>query len=159
MVRTLLTGEISRHDVAAAARTWPDPTDAVYTDGVGERARKLHQETDYAVILNLPLGVIHLAQGLIGFEHWLMDLVLDPDFSIYFLDALLERWLEVTRRLLAAADDNLDVLFYGEGDSGTRSPSGELSIHLESCPTVRHTTCTPRSVIAFPTWRRVVATC
>jgi len=114
VVRTPLTGEISRHDVAAATRTWPDPTDPVYTEGVGERARSLHQETDYAVVLNLPLGVIHLAQWLRGFDNWLMDLVLDPDFSIYFLDVLLERWLEVTRRLLEAAGDNVDVLFYGE---------------------------------------------
>ena len=114
VVRTPLSGEITRHDVAAAARTWPDPTDPVYTEGVGERARKLHQETDYAVILNLPLGVIHLAQWLRGFDHWLMDLVLDPDFSIYFLDVLMERWLEITRRLLEATGDNVDVLFYGE---------------------------------------------
>jgi uroporphyrinogen decarboxylase len=114
VVRTPLAGEITRHDVVAAARTWPDPTEPVYTEGVGVRARRFHQETDYAVILNLPLGVIHLAQWLRGFDHWLMDLVLDPDFSIYFLNVLLERWLEVTRRLLEAAGDNVDVIFYAE---------------------------------------------
>jgi uroporphyrinogen decarboxylase len=114
VVHTPLAGEISRHDVAAAGKTWPDPADPVYTEGVAERARHLHHQTDYAVILNLPLGVIHLAQWLRGFDHWLMDLVLDPDFSVYFLDTLLERWLEITRRLLAAVGNNVDILFYGE---------------------------------------------
>ena len=114
VVGTPLTGEITRHDVAVAAQTWPDPTDPVYTDGVAERARALHQETDCAVILNLPLGVIHIAQWLRGFENWLMDLVLDPEFSIYFLDLLLERWLEVVQRLLEAVGDNIDILFFAE---------------------------------------------
>lgn len=114
VVRTPLSGEITRHDIAAAAKMWPDPADPVYTDGVAERARAQHEETESAVILNLPLGVIHIAQWLRGFEHWLMDLVLDPDFSIYLLDTLLERWLEVTRRLLDAVGDNVDVLFFAE---------------------------------------------
>jgi uroporphyrinogen decarboxylase len=114
VVQTPLSGEISRPDVAVAARTWPDPSDPVYTKGVGELARQLHHETDYTVILNLLLGVIHLAQWLRGFDGWLMDLVLDVELSIYFLDTLLERWLEVTRRLLAAVGDNVDVLFYAE---------------------------------------------
>jgi uroporphyrinogen decarboxylase len=114
VVRSPLSGEVSRHDVAAAARNWPDPGDPVYTEGVAERARALHQETDYAVILNLPLGVIHTAQWLRGFENWLTDLVLDPEFSIYVLDILLEGWLEVSRRLIEAVANNVDVIFFAE---------------------------------------------
>jgi uroporphyrinogen decarboxylase len=114
VVRSPLSGEVSRYDVAAAARSWPDPGDPVYTEGVAERARALHQETDYAVILNLPLGVIHTAQWLRGFENWLTDLVLDPEFSIYVLDILLERWLEVSRSLIDAVRNNVDVIFFAE---------------------------------------------
>jgi uroporphyrinogen decarboxylase len=113
-VRTPLTGEVTRQDVAEASKTWPDPMDPVYLEGVAETASRLREETDCAIILNLPLGVIHLAQWLRGFDNWLMDLVLDTEFSIYLLDALLERWLEVTKRLLDAVGDNVDVLFYGE---------------------------------------------
>lgn len=114
VVRSPLGGEVSRYDVAAAARNWPDPGAPVYTEGVAERARALHQETDYAVILNLPLGVIHTAQWLRGFENWLTDLVLDPEFSIYVLDILLEGWLEVSRRLIEAVGNNVDVIFFAE---------------------------------------------
>jgi uroporphyrinogen decarboxylase len=114
VIRSPLTGEISKQVIQAAAKTWPDPADPVYTEGVGELAQKLHAETDCAVILNLPLGSIHLAQWLRGMDHWLMDLLSDPVTSIYFLDLLLERWLAVTRRLLAAVGPHVDVLFFAE---------------------------------------------
>ncbi len=114
VIRSPLRDEISPHVLQVAARTWPDPGDPVYTQGVGELAKKLHEETDYAVILNLPLGSIHLAQWLRGMDLWLMDLVADPEFSIYFLDLLLERWFEVTRRLLAAVGQHVDTLFFAE---------------------------------------------
>jgi uroporphyrinogen decarboxylase len=114
VVRSPHIGQVSKGDIAAAASKWPDPADPVYTEGVAERARNLHAETEYAVVLNLPLGVIHLAQWLRGFENWLMDLVLDPEFSVYLLDTLLERWLEVSRRLIDASRDNIDVIFFAE---------------------------------------------
>lgn len=114
VMRSPLAGEITRQDIAAAARHWPDPADPAITDGIAERARVLHQNTDYAVVLNLPLGSIHIAQWLRGFEDWLADLVLDPALSRYLLDTLLERWLVTTRRLIEAVDNNVDVLFFAE---------------------------------------------
>jgi uroporphyrinogen decarboxylase len=114
VVRSPLTGEISRDDVAAAARNWPDPADPIYTEGVAERARMLHQQTDYVVILNLPIGCIHTGQWLRGFDNWLMDLVLDPAFGTYLLDLLLERWLATSQRLVEAVGDNVDILFFAE---------------------------------------------
>lgn len=114
VVRSPLAGDLTQQGIAHAAQSWPDPGDPVYTEGVSERARTLREGTECAVILNLPLGCIHLAQWIRGYEQWLMDLVLDPGLSIYLLDSLLERWLEVVHRLLDAVGDNADVLFYGE---------------------------------------------
>jgi uroporphyrinogen decarboxylase len=114
VIRSPLDGEISHESIRAAAQTWPSPADPVYTQGVGERAQKYHAETDAAVILNLPLGSIHLAQWLRGFDKWLMDLVTDPALSIYFLDLLFERWLEVTQRLLETVGRNVDAVFFAE---------------------------------------------
>jgi uroporphyrinogen decarboxylase len=114
VVRSPLDGAPSRSDMAAAARSWPDPADPVVTAGVAERARFLHEETGYAVVLNLPVGMVHVAQWLRGFENWLADLVLDPELSRYLLDTLLERWLETSRRLVEAAGSHVDVLFFAE---------------------------------------------
>ena len=122
VVRSPLGGSITRTDVAAAARSWPDPADPAVTEGIAERAHTLHRDTDYAVALNLPLGSIHLAQWLRGFEDWLADLVLDPDLSVYLLDTLLERWLETAHRLLEATGGNVDVVFFGEDVALHRGP-------------------------------------
>jgi len=140
VVTAPLAGEISRGDIAAAAHHWPDPDDPVHAAGVAETACHLHRDTSYAVILNLPLGSVHQAQWLRGFDNWLADLVLDPQLSIYLLDLLFERWLEMTRRLLAVAGRNVDVLFYGE----------DLALHTGPM-------CSPRTYekIIHPYQRRV----
>ncbi len=33
------------------------------------------------VVLSLPVGFVHLSQYLRGYEQWLMDIVLNPEFS------------------------------------------------------------------------------
>lgn len=114
VVRVPLAGAITRADIAAAACTWPDPTDTVVINGVAERARRLHADTDYAVVLNLPVGCIHQAQWLRGFEDWLADLALEPELSTYLLDVLLERWLETSRRLIEAVTGHVDVILFAE---------------------------------------------
>ncbi len=114
VVRSPLVGQVSRADIAAAARAWPDPADPLFTDGVAERAHALHSDADCAVVLNLPLGSVHTAQWLRGFEDWLTDLVLDPELSIYLLNMLLERWLETARRLIEAAGNHADVILFAE---------------------------------------------
>ncbi|MGD2155431.1 MAG: uroporphyrinogen decarboxylase family protein [Anaerolineales bacterium] len=122
VVKPPLSGPISKSDVASAAHNWPDPADPIYTDGLAERASKLHQETEYAIVLTLPIGSIHVAQWLRGFDEWLMDSVTDPDLSIYLLDLLLERWLDVTQRLLEVVGSNVDVLFYAEDIAFHKGP-------------------------------------
>jgi uroporphyrinogen decarboxylase len=114
VVRSPLTGELNSHILEQVARYWPDPASPVFTDGLAEQARAYHQDTDKAVILTLPIGCIHTAQWLRGFDTWLMDLVSDPPLSKYFLDLLYERWLEVTRRLIEAVGENIDLVFYAE---------------------------------------------
>lgn len=114
VVATPLSGEISRHSITVASRNWPDPEDPVYTEGVAEAARHWHDQSGYAVVLNLPVGCIHLAQWLRGMDAWLMDLVADPELSTYLLDMLLERWLVVARRLIDAAAGCHDIVFFGE---------------------------------------------
>jgi uroporphyrinogen decarboxylase len=114
VVRSPLAGPITRADIAAAARSWPDPADPVVTDGLAERARRLHEATGYAVVLTLPIGVIHMAQWLRGFEDWLADLALDPELSSYLLDVLLARWLETSRRLVETVAGHVDVILFAE---------------------------------------------
>ena len=93
---------------------WPDPDDPGFTDGLAEAARRLHEETDYAVILSLPVGPIHLCQWLRGFESWMMDLASDLEFYQALMDKVIDLWLRIATRMLDAASPHLDVVLYGE---------------------------------------------
>jgi uroporphyrinogen decarboxylase len=57
---------------------WPDPLNPGRIRGLRERARRLHEETDYAIILDLPVGFIHQSQYLRGYENFLVDLIINP---------------------------------------------------------------------------------
>lgn len=62
---------------------WPDPHDPARWDGVREHARRLYEETDYALVAYRPKynGLFELCQVLRGTQQMLMDLLLNPDFA------------------------------------------------------------------------------
>jgi len=70
---------------------WPDPADPGRFEGLRDRAKKLHDATDYAVILTLSNGPVHLCQYLRGYATWLEDLLLRPVFA----EALIERVADI----------------------------------------------------------------
>jgi uroporphyrinogen decarboxylase len=93
---------------------WPDPLNPGRTRGLREQARRLHQETDYAIVLTLPLGCIHLSQYLRGYEQFLMDIVLNPEFLEALMDRTLDFWLKLTGALLDAVEPYVDVVMFGD---------------------------------------------
>ncbi len=93
---------------------WPDAEDAGYTDGLAEAAEQAHRETDYAVILTLPVGPLHLSQWLRGYESWMMDLAGNREFFEALMDKVIDIWLRISTRMLEAVGSNVDILFYGD---------------------------------------------
>jgi uroporphyrinogen decarboxylase len=63
------------------AFAWPDPDDPGRYRGLRERAKLLHETTDQSVVLNLCVGLVHLAQFVRGFAQWLEDLLANPVFA------------------------------------------------------------------------------
>lgn len=57
---------------------WPDYMDPGYTRGLGEKAKSLYHNTDYAITGYLLYNIIHLAQYLRGFENWFLDFAMNP---------------------------------------------------------------------------------
>ena len=102
--------------------SWPDPADPGRYRGLRERARDLHEKTDYAVILNLPVGPVHLCQFLRGYAEWLQDLLLHPAFAEGLLDRCVEVWTQVTSRALEEAGEFVDVVMYGDDIGTQRGP-------------------------------------
>jgi uroporphyrinogen decarboxylase len=93
---------------------WPDPTDPNKIKGLKEEAQRLRQQTDYALVLNLPGRLISLGQSLRGFGPWLEDLVINQKFACGLLDIGLEIQMELCKRMLEAVGDCVDVVHFGD---------------------------------------------
>ncbi len=103
---------------------WPDPLDPGRTRGLAERARELWTGTDYAVVLSLPVGFVHLSQYLRGYDAWLMDVILDPGFLESLMDRALEWWLAHTCAVLDAVSPYVDVVAIA-GRRGVPGPADD----------------------------------
>ena len=91
---------------------WPDPNDPNKIKGLKEEARRLRQQTDYALVLSLPGRLISLGQVLRGFGPWLEDLVINQKFACSLLDIGLEIQMELCKRMLEAVGKCVDVVYF-----------------------------------------------
>jgi uroporphyrinogen decarboxylase len=98
-------------------------------EDIAEESRRLHQETDFAVILNFPVGIVHQAQFLRGYEAWLTDLILNPAFAEALMDRLLEIYLIIGERMIAATAGHLDIIFYGDDVAFQNGPMMSLDLY------------------------------
>lgn len=93
---------------------WPDPLNPGRTRGLREQARRLHEETDYAIVLSMPVGIVHQSQYLRGFENFLMDLILNPGFIEALMDYTLDFWCRLAESVLDEVGDYVDVVMFGD---------------------------------------------
>lgn len=112
LTKSPFAGDASEADLAR--HPWPDPHDPGRCRGLRDAAQRLHRETDYAIGLNLPGGVVTQAQFMRGFEDWFADVIADPAFSHALLERITDLWLEMARDELDAAGDLVDFCFFGD---------------------------------------------
>ncbi len=93
---------------------WPDPNDPGLYEGLKERAIQMRKTSDRAIILDLPVGIIHQCQFLRGFAEWLMDLLMNPEFAGRMMDFVEEVWIRMAQNALEALGDNVDVVAWGD---------------------------------------------
>jgi uroporphyrinogen decarboxylase len=108
---------------------WPDPYDPGFVQGMMEESRRLHRETDFALILNLPVGLVHQSQFMRGYQEWLTDLLLNPAFAEALMDKMLEIQMIVGERMIEAADGHFDLLFYGDDVAFQGGPMMSLDLY------------------------------
>ena len=97
---------------------WPDPDDPGRYRGLKERARELHEETDYAVVLDVNCAFFLRCAELRGWENFYMDLAGNPDFAVALMDRYLDIKLKIAERALEEVGDNIDVVFASSDDLG-----------------------------------------
>ena len=91
------------------AYPWPDPSVNIM-DGVVERARYLHEETDYFVVgrcISTMLPFLGYAL-LSGMDKWLTDMKIDPKFYHQLSEKLLEIGLAVNEQFFGGIGQYLD---------------------------------------------------
>ncbi len=107
-----LAGDCSLDDIERYP--WPDPEDPGYVEGLAETAQRLRNETDCALILTLPVGPLHLAQWMRGYENWMMDLAANVELYEALMDKIIGIWLRISTRMLEAVGGNADIALYGD---------------------------------------------
>lgn len=103
-----LSGSITTADIARYP--WPDPDNPAWTRGLKERVRRLREQSDCAIVLNLPSPCVHTSQYLRGFEDWFVDFASDRRLLACLFDAVLEVSLSVCRNILREVGEDVDVL-------------------------------------------------
>jgi uroporphyrinogen decarboxylase len=127
LTRSPLAGDV---DVADLEKfRWPDPHDPGRCRGMAEAARRLHQGTDYAVVLSMPGGIVHQAQFLRGFEAWFTDLIANPTFFQALMEKLADLWIAMAEDELDAVGSNVDVCFYGDDMAFQDGPMMSMDLY------------------------------
>ena len=105
--------------IAAIARhRWPDPDDPGRYRGLRERARQLHDETDYAVVLQVNCAFFLRCAELRGWENFYADLAANPQFACALMNHYLDIRLRMAERALQEAGGCVDVVVVTTDDLG-----------------------------------------
>jgi uroporphyrinogen decarboxylase len=99
---------------------WPDGRDAAQVEGLAEEARRLHQETGYALLGEVCGHIFERAQMLRGFDTFLLDLADTPAFAEELLDRITEVEGAMIATFLDAVGPYLDVVAFKD-DIGMQS--------------------------------------
>lgn len=119
--RTELYWEMVEHPLAEAKvedlrhYPWPDPHDPARVAGLAEEARRLYEETDYALVADfLGGGIFEQALWMRGFERFMVDLVANESFAEALLDRLLELYIEFYDVYLEAVGPYVQIVALGD---------------------------------------------
>jgi len=124
-----LAGEITVDQVVR--HKWPDPTDPGRYRNLREDVRRLRQQDEYAVILNVPPAFVHTSQYLRGFVDWFMDLRLDPRLAGALMDAVLEVNLAIALEAIRQVGDEVDIVRTSDDIGHQRGPMVSLALYRE----------------------------
>lgn len=99
---------------------WPDPDEPALTAGLAEKARRLSQTTDFALVGKFNTALFEHASLLRGMERLYLDLVEDTEFVEALLDRLTALALRQIRRGLEACGPQLQILRLAGDDLGSQ---------------------------------------
>ena len=91
-----------------------------YLEMLHQEAKKLYEETDYAILGSFGGAFLEGAQGLRGWGQFMLDLGTDRSYVEALLDKMLEHYLKNVELYLDAVGDYIQIIQMG-GDMGTQN--------------------------------------
>lgn len=116
-----LTGSpLSEDDSMATIENhkWPDPEDPGRYRGLREKAGKLHEETDYAIVLQVNCAFFLRCAELRGWENFYMDLAANPRFACALMERYLDIRLRIAEKAMEEVGENIDIVMVSSDDLG-----------------------------------------
>jgi uroporphyrinogen decarboxylase len=99
---------------AIPAAPFHRPLTAEHLEDIGRVARRLHEETDYAVALSVGCNLFEWSQFLFGMENFYYYLGAERKKLAKFLDRLTEHHMETLSRLLPKVRGYVDLVVVGD---------------------------------------------
>ncbi len=105
-----------------SAIEWPGADDPGRVRGLRERVQKMRDETDYAIVLNLPNCTFALSQRVRGFTEMLQDLLLNPSFATALQERITDVICGIAEQALKEVGDLIDAVSTAD-DLGVQNQS------------------------------------
>jgi uroporphyrinogen decarboxylase len=94
---------------------WPNPEKSMDLNGLREKAKKLHDKGEFCLVGDMiDTGIFEPCWYLRGFESYLMDLVIDPDFATSLIEGMYHYQLQRYSLFLQEVGEYLDIIFVGD---------------------------------------------
>ena len=102
---------------------WPNPKDPGRVEGLATAARRLYEETDFALAAgHISAGVFQDCWNLRGMETFLMDMVINRDFAEALLDRVLAVHIGLWEVFLDAVGEYVDIVGTADDLAGQKNP-------------------------------------
>jgi uroporphyrinogen decarboxylase len=110
-------------DLAAVrAFRFPDPLDRSRFDGLREKAQRLYETTDYALIAGSPATLFYLTAELVGFQEYMEKLLTDRVVIETLVDRMLGFWIDFFGAYLDAVGEWVEMIWMGDDWGTQRGP-------------------------------------
>ncbi|MFA5026462.1 MAG: uroporphyrinogen decarboxylase family protein [Candidatus Methylomirabilota bacterium] len=95
------------------AHPWPPP-ERPERGVLRQEAERLRRETDCALTVHVPVRLFSMGQFLCGFENWLVQLQVNPEFCEALLERTLALQFPMIEETLQAVGDLVDILYFAD---------------------------------------------
>lgn len=98
---------------------WPDFSDSSRYEGLEKEAKKLYEDTEFAISTSPLMPIFQYCTFLRGLDKFLIDLMVNREFAIRLMDKVLELNIKFFNEFLDRIGKYLDLIIASADDIGT----------------------------------------